>query len=68
MHHEPTIAWEPVESRVARFFVPARAKSGLRRELHGVGIDDLALFPDIDGLCRMLRWQYHEKISRWLDV
>ncbi len=43
---------------VDRFDVPAEMKESLLRGLHNIGIDDAHVMPDLDGLARMLKWQY----------
>lgn len=35
---------------LVRCIIPATAKRGLRKDLHGLGVHDMALFPDLEGL------------------
>ena len=44
-----------------KFQIPARCFAGIRKELARCGITESALFPDLQGLCGHLRWQYSPK-------
>jgi hypothetical protein len=43
---------------IERYEVPSAAKSRLRYELFRLGVHASALFPDIDGLAKRLKWQH----------
>jgi len=40
------------------FIIPARAARYFCGKLFSLGIDHAHIFPDIDGLCQTLTWQY----------
>lgn len=50
------------EINIDRFGIPAGMKDSLLRGLHNIGIDDAHVMPDLDGLARMLKWQYETGI------
>jgi hypothetical protein len=43
---------------IERYLVPAATKARLRYELFRLGVHASALFPDIDGLAKRLKWQH----------
>jgi hypothetical protein len=44
-----------------KFRIPSRCFSSIRQELARCGINEATLFPDLQGLCAHLRWQYSPK-------
>jgi hypothetical protein len=44
--------------RLIRLRIPSSAFPRLREELEYCGINDAALFPGLDGLCRHINWKY----------
>ena len=60
IHAQPDRPWG-VRTKgidIDRFDIPAEMKESLLRGLHNIGIDDAHVMPDLDGLARMLKWQY----------
>jgi hypothetical protein len=61
VHHQPDVAWtEP--KLVQRFVIPAALKLEMKRLLIGLGVDQHALMPDLDGLAAALKWRYLHSI------
>ena len=60
IHAHPDRVWDVTtkDIRIDIFDIPADLKESLLRGLHNVGIDDALVMPDLDGLARMLKWQY----------
>lgn len=44
--------------RLVKFTIPPPGFSDIRKHLHGCGVNNFSLFPDLDGLCRHLEWRY----------
>jgi hypothetical protein len=49
------------KDRLLKFVIPASTFVDLREQLDGCGMNRYSLFPDLDGLCRHLRWRYFER-------
>lgn len=47
----------PTITRLVRIKIPKEVKHSLCRELHAVGMNRLTLFPDVEGLSRLMNWQ-----------
>ena len=64
IHARPNRSWgvETRDINIDRFDIPAEMKELLLRGLHNIGIDDAHVMPDLDGLARMLKWQYETGI------
>jgi len=60
IHAQPDRSWgvQTKDISLARFGIPKELKELLLRGLHNLGIDDAHAMPDLDGLARMLKWQY----------
>ena len=60
IHAHPDRYWgvQDKDIDIDRFDIPAEMKELLLRGLHNIGIDDAHVMPDLDGLARMLKWQY----------
>ena len=60
IHAQPDQYWgeQAGAVNIDRFDIPAEMKELLLRGLHNIGIDDAHVKPDLDGLARMLKWQY----------
>ena len=60
IHAHPDQYWgvQTKDINIDRFDVLAEMKESLLRGLHNIGIDDAHVMPDLDGLARMLKWQY----------
>ncbi len=54
VHSSPTDPWGP--SDMKRFVVPLEHRSKLRETLYKYGVTAKTLFPDLDGLCRTIRY------------
>lgn len=64
IHAHPDRPWGVRTKSIGinRFDIPAEMKQSMLRGLHNIGIDDAHVMPDLDGLARMLRWQYETGI------
>lgn len=61
VHSQPDRAWAPENSD--KFVIPAGMRSRFRRTLFKMGVDHSHIYPDIVGLCEMLKWRYVERIG-----
>ena len=64
IHAHPDRYWgvQDKDINIDRFDIPAEMKELLLRGLHNIGIDEAHVMPDLDGLARMLNWQYRTGI------
>ena len=64
IHAHPDRDWGVTtkDIRIDPFDIPADLKESLLQGLHNIGIDDAHVMPDLDGLARMLKWQYETGI------
>lgn len=46
---------------IHKFIVPGNFRQGIIKELNSYGINHSTVFPDVDGLCRSLNWQFLNK-------
>ena len=51
-------------TRLSKLTVASRHVPRLRSELDQLGVNDAALFPDLDGLCRHLNWAVPQQVAR----
>ena len=60
IHARPDRVWGVRTKGVSidKFDIPAHRKGSLLGGLHNTGVDDAHVMPDLDGLARMLKWQY----------
>ena len=49
--------------RLLKYVIPAASKSGILHKLDRLGIDAFRAFPDLDGLCDMLKWEVARDVS-----
>ncbi len=54
-HSSPGV---PVDRIVFDISIPKSSKDKIQRELHRCGVNDVAVFPDLDGLSRHLNWMW----------
>lgn len=45
------------EGNLRKLIIPAEQFSKMRVLLYHFGVNDYSLFPDLDGLCRLIKWQ-----------
>ena len=64
IHVHPDQSWELETAGIDfdKFEIPSEMKNSLLRGLHNIGMDDAHVMPDLDGLARMLKWQYRTGI------
>ena len=64
IHVHPDRSWELETAGIdfEKFEIPSGMKTSLLRGLHNIGMDDAHVMPDLDGLARMLKWQYETGI------
>lgn len=63
VHHRPNAPWEPADLGGNSFVIPASLRARFRRHLFKMGMDSSHIYPDLDGLCRMLKWRYEARIG-----
>lgn len=58
VHPEPTRPWTPRGAAENSFTIPRAARPAFLRSLHRLGVDAAHIWPDLDGICKSLAWQY----------
>ena len=46
-----------------RIIVPTKIRTKLRYELHQIGINEQAMFPDLEGLGKHIAWEWKSRIA-----
>jgi hypothetical protein len=54
---EKTAERENAPFKLEKFVIPKLSRLTIKKELSDLGINDFSLFPDLDGLGRLLRWE-----------
>ena len=49
---------ENYKNKLDKFNIPHSNFAGIREQLHVLGVNNSALFPDLDGYCKHLEWRY----------
>lgn len=52
-----------LKNKIFRMNVPASEKRDILRKLNAFGINNGTMYPDFEGVCRQLNWEYEEKLK-----
>ncbi|MCQ0987155.1 FRG domain-containing protein [Jiella marina] len=61
IHPEPEKPWY-LTGKSERFEIAHGYKDEFRRSLHAMGVDDASLMADLDGLAKMLKWRFENRL------
>jgi hypothetical protein len=57
-HPTPQVPWKTSDFSVNQFSIAPELRVRFRSRLSTLGVDDVHIYPDLGGLCSMLKWRF----------